>query len=386
MWLLLTLLIATGGVVDGTSEINSYDALGNLLTETDRGGRITRHEYDLVNRNVRTLHADGTQSRRAYDRLDRLVLEIGRGGAETRYEYDQAGRRTAEIDNDGNRTEYAYNQYGALIRFTDARGHTTHYEYDEKLRPITTILPDGARLTATLDALDRKSSETNALGHQTRFAYDAVGNLVRVVDALGGVTEYSYNANDQLLEATTAGETTAYSYDANGNQIQSWSAAGLLFYDYDAENRLTGVRGEDWSMDLEMDVDVDGMRHAKTVDGVRQDFLVDPNRAFPEVIERDEGGNRETYVYAAERLTRHDGTTTTHYLADAQNSIRAAGNESGTLLNSGHYTAYGIPSDPAEFGYTGEAYDSESGLLYLRARYYDPAGPFHWHGPVFCHR
>ena len=387
----------------------NYTAAGQRETVADQRG-ITRYSYDLNDRLIALTYPDGEWIRYAYDGAgNRTLLETAH--QRVTYAYDALNRMVRVTDSQGGTTHLDYDAVGNLLRQRHGNGMTATYRYDAINRLLGLAYHDDAgqilfsqdfsldaagnrvavqesgdrRVTYQLDALQRLVEERveDPLGTRlTQYTYDPVGNRLREVED-GRHTDYSYNANDQLLERTTAGETTAYSYDANGNQTQSWSAAGLLFYDYDAENRLIGVRGEDWSMDLEMDVD--GIRHAKTVDGMRRDFLVDPNRAFPEVIERDEGGNRETYVYAAERLTRHDGTHTTHYLADAQNSIRATSKESGTLLNRGHYTAYGIPSHPAEFGYTGEAYDSESGLLYLRARYYDSTtGRFLGMDPFFA--
>src|SRR5206468_3352118 len=49
-----------------------------------------------------------------------------------------------------------------------------------------------------------------------------------------------------------------------------------------------------------------------------------------------------------------------------------------TVVNTYDYDAYGIPTTTTgstynPFGFSGEYLDYESGLIYLRARYYDPA-------------
>jgi RHS repeat-associated protein len=73
-----------------------------------------------------------------------------------------------------------------------------------------------------------------------------------------------------------------------------------------------------------------------------------------------------------------------YYLSDGQGSIRLLRNSVSQLKASYSYDAYGsqhctMPGGPTEcdantpFGYTGQYQDQESGLLYLRARYYDPA-------------
>jgi RHS repeat-associated protein len=59
-------------------------------------------------------------------------------------------------------------------------------------------------------------------------------------------------------------------------------------------------------------------------------------------------------------------------------SIRALSDGSGAVVRTADYDAYGqvvstSGSTSTPFGYAGEYTDAESGFLYLRARYYDPA-------------
>jgi RHS repeat-associated protein len=59
-------------------------------------------------------------------------------------------------------------------------------------------------------------------------------------------------------------------------------------------------------------------------------------------------------------------------------SIRALTNGSGAVVRTADYDAYGqvvstSGSTSTPFGYAGEYRDTETGFLYLRARYYDPA-------------
>jgi RHS repeat-associated protein len=74
------------------------------------------------------------------------------------------------------------------------------------------------------------------------------------------------------------------------------------------------------------------------------------------------------------------GTTGTayYYHADQLGSVRAVTNQAGTVVNTYAYDAYGTTTASSEtvanpFRYAGEYQDAETGLYYLRARYYDPA-------------
>ena len=77
-----------------------------------------------------------------------------------------------------------------------------------------------------------------------------------------------------------------------------------------------------------------------------------------------------------------------YYHADHQGSIINLTNSSGTIANSYLYDAYGrtltvFESVSQPFTYTGRELDSESGLYYYRARYYDPnTGRFLGEDPI----
>jgi RHS repeat-associated protein len=67
-----------------------------------------------------------------------------------------------------------------------------------------------------------------------------------------------------------------------------------------------------------------------------------------------------------------------YYHQDRLGSIRALTNSAGSVVNTYEYDAYGQRTSTTgstynPFGYTGEYTDQESGLIYLRARYYDPS-------------
>jgi RHS repeat-associated protein len=69
---------------------------------------------------------------------------------------------------------------------------------------------------------------------------------------------------------------------------------------------------------------------------------------------------------------------TSCYLHDGQGSVRALSDDSGNVTDSYAYTAFGelyaqTGSDINAYLYTGQQFDSLTGLYSLRARYYDPA-------------
>src|SRR5205814_2186996 len=97
----------------------------------------------------------------------------------------------------------------------------------------------------------------------------------------------------------------------------------------------------------------------------------------------DGSGNLEMrYLYGAavdELLARTDsGGATTWYLTDKLGTVRDIVETTGTVLDHLSYDSYGkvltesSAADGDRFKFAGREYDTETGLYYNRARYYDP--------------
>jgi RHS repeat-associated protein len=70
-----------------------------------------------------------------------------------------------------------------------------------------------------------------------------------------------------------------------------------------------------------------------------------------------------------------------YYLSDALGSTVAITNMNAGIIDNNRFAPYGEPLSPvaknsrltnSPWGYTGESHDIEAGLVYLRARYYEP--------------
>ena len=70
--------------------------------------------------------------------------------------------------------------------------------------------------------------------------------------------------------------------------------------------------------------------------------------------------------------------TPSFYVYDGGGSVRQLTNSAGAVTDEYEYDAYGNSftksgTTPNNYLYRGEQYDSDLGLYYLRARYYNPA-------------
>ena len=124
-------------------------------------------------------------------------------------------------------------------------------------------------------------------------------------------------------------------------------------------------------------------RETKDVDGVVTRYIYDNNEVL---VEYDGSGEfLRKFVYGAgidqpvAMITPGvppQGDQWHYYATDAQGSVVALNNGGHTIEETYRYTAYGQPETPSALGnpylYTARRYDTETGLYYYRARYYDP--------------
>ncbi|MBI9051562.1 MAG: RHS repeat-associated core domain-containing protein [Anaerolineaceae bacterium] len=83
------------------------------------------------------------------------------------------------------------------------------------------------------------------------------------------------------------------------------------------------------------------------------------------------------FLYCNTVVAQVSETQTGYYLPDVLGSVRQMVDDEATLQLAHSFTPFGEELEKfgdaeANFGYTGQKYDAQTGLLYLRARYYAP--------------
>ncbi len=253
-----------------------YEAVGNQVLVTDTLGRVTRTEYDALNRpvTVTTNYVDGVYDPArpdedlvrvtTYDAAGRVSRVTDHASRITLYEYDAAGRLITTTDPLSGTTVTRYDALGRRVETVDAEGNVTRYEYDAAGRQVTVTNALSGTTVTHYDALGRRVAETDPLGHTTVYTYDAAGRLIAQADPLGNVTRYGYDALGRRTVVTDAdgvavysfydplgrlvrtcdalNHCTEYAYDALGNRTVMTDANGIATrYEYDDVGRLTAV-------------------------------------------------------------------------------------------------------------------------------------------------
>jgi RHS repeat-associated protein len=215
----------------------------------------------------------------------------------------------------------------------------------------------------TYDDLNRLTAADYNNGMYYHYEYDAAGNRLQQVSAFLAdpvTTAYTYDDANRL---TTAGGQT-YSFDANGNLLSD----GTYTYTYDTANRLVGVATTATAVTYRYNGD--GNRLQQSSNGVDTNYTLELNSGLSQVLA--DGTN--TYLYGMNRIGMSNTTGNYLYEYDALGSVRQMENIAGLTLAES-YDPYGnviLSSGQAGiYGYTGEE-QSSNGLVYLRARTYQP--------------
>ena len=235
------------------------------------------------------------------------------------------------------------------------------------------VMPLTRTIVYTYDKLSRLTGAGYSSGESYQYSYDPVGNrLQQIIN--GDTTDYLYDAANRL--AVVDGQ--AYSFDANGNLLTT----GVMTNTWDAANRLIGTEGNETALQPIYNGIND--RVGQTVGTTTTtNFALDVAAGLPEVIYTSEGN---VYLHLPGVIMTESSTGEVRYLlSDGLGSVRQAMDENGAVVAYNEFDPYGNPvqngSEP--YGYTGEWWENDVGLLHLRARWYSPeTGTFLSRDPV----
>lgn len=180
----------------------SYDAVGNLLSQTEPKGNATpadandftyRFAYDEVNQLLRATDAAGNQITAEYDDVGNLVKQVDARRSKTpdttdfttRYVFDANHQVVETVDAAGNSAKTRYDRDGNVVASTDEEGNETLLTLDERGMQTEVRSPH------------QRNDDGSIRYFTTRYSYDQVGNLTRTVNPRGVDTP---EANDFVAE------------------------------------------------------------------------------------------------------------------------------------------------------------------------------------------
>jgi RHS repeat-associated protein len=371
----------------GNTITNTFDILGRLATKSPQGQAVATYAYDLANRqlSVSTPVVTGDPSSGTFS-----------------YGYDTAGRMISETNPQSQVISYQLDANGNHTKITYPSGYYATYVYDQ-LDRLTDIKLNGTTTSAVTfgyDQLSRRTSKNYANGANTSYTYDLGNNLLTMNIAFVGSAAnwtYTYNKVHQMLTQNCSDTTYLWrptvgtvTYAA-ANNLNQYSTIGGLAATYDNQGGLATYNGWTYTYNTE------GMLSTASKTGASASFVYDGSLRQ---IQKTVGSVKTKYVYSGPHMMEeYDGTagtlntryvfagaeepvlqmnsagTVTYIHHDHHDSVIAQSGSTGAVGNRYNYGPFGESAalSGTTIGYTGQRFDSETGLYHYKARFYLPS-------------
>lgn len=337
---------------------NTYDAAGNLKTVTSPAtSYVTDISYNTFNQRTKITLGNNVSTAYTYDLNSFRLSQIC-----TRLTLDCSD--PASTPTTLQKISYGYDAVGNVTTMADGVNATNSQ-------------------TFTYDDLNRLKTATGPYGNftNTPYQYDPIGNMT--YNPLVGNYTYPQSGIASVRPhavQTAGGSGNVYSYDDNGNMTSgpSYDASGNLIsatartFTYDMENRPTTIVNN--GVQVTMAYDYKGSRVKRMAAGVTTYYI---GRIYEK-----KGNAAIKYIFAGTTrvaMKSSDGSIY-FYHSNHLDSTHLMTNTAGTKVEEIRYTPFGggfALSDSGEINvnhkYTSQEFDSEAGLYYYKARYYDSA-------------
>jgi RHS repeat-associated protein len=364
-------------MIDGTGEtVNTYDQL-DRVTEAQNGHKETvSYKYDLANELTTITYPSGKSITRTYDKAGRLEAVTDWLEQTTKFDYnpDSEPTSTSFPSTTGDEDTYAYNEADQMSEVKMAKG-------TESLATIAYARDnDGQVKTATSKGLPGEEKPAyeydpnNRLvkGSGLAYEYDGADNPTKE-----GSSAYTYDADSEL----ETGPSMKYAYNEAGQRTASTPTMGsATSYGYDQAGNLTSVtrpkEGEKAAIEDTYTYDGNDLRASQTLKGIATYLTWDTAEPLPLLL----GDGTNSYIYGPGSLPFEQistGGTVSYLHHDQQGSTRLLTGSAGTVTGKCTYGAYGTPTCEGTvttpLGYDSQYTSGDTGLVYMRARTYDPA-------------
>ena len=183
-----------------------------------------------------------------------------------------------------------------------------------------------------------------------------------------------------LVHSVFAG--CVFSYDSNGNLLTDTQCNQ---YQYNAQNQLVDFKDSKNKQTYQYDYNANGLRQSKVYNDIKINFLYDGSRKITDSIEVGKNISSAYLQHEVRYVAQASNTTTQYYAKSNHNQTNLLLNAKLAITGSYNYTPFGqaraftkqqTPNADPIFNnpltYDGEYQDAESGLIYLRARFYNP--------------
>jgi RHS repeat-associated protein len=328
---------------------------GQLNYEQDTNGNRVTLGYNAQNQLVTLTYSSASDSSEPTGQIaltyrNGVVSQIADGtGNMWTYNYNSTGHLQSVVAPRNLTTSYSYDTgsnpetEGTLLSVTYSDGSQTNFTYDTQGRLASTSSNDGADTITFAYPGEAEVTGTDAAGHQATAWFNDLGLAARVEDPLGGLSNYLYDPNGNLVSFTDAtGKNYHYTYDGNGNLAQIVDPLGhAVRMTYGSLSNLTTITDAGGNLTQYGYDPAGNLLNIAYPDGTKQSFSYDPLGNMSEMIERN--GDPMNFRYNAQGLVTQESfadKTSESFAYDAHGNLvnaktfDAQGNVTGTTTLS----------------------------------------------------
>ncbi|GAM22736.1 hypothetical protein SAMD00019534_059110 [Acytostelium subglobosum LB1] len=361
----------------GQVTIYTYDVFGRLVSAQVQGSTTQLVTLSYFSKDDSPVHSGKLKALSIGNGQEHQYLYDGFGSLEEHSIYDTTPDRTSMVSSQRNTYDVVTRnivstEFISLAYPNDeSMNYTVSYVYDDLNRMLkaTKVYLSGVQTVSSYkyDSANNVIAETieGPTITETNYTYDLDNKLIQTMDVQSGVTKnLTYDTNGNL---TDDGRGSTFTYNLN-NQLVSYQFQGMppVTYTYYA----------------------DGSRASKSTGGRTIRYYYD-GAALPNLVNEVLDSQYTTYLMnGSSRYSRivhnpEDLQSSAQFLISNNKDIVIVLDESNLLEASYQFDPYGaeqldqlaftltLADNP--FRYTGEYTDMESGLIYLRSRYYNPS-------------
>ena len=286
-----------GGQVTGEVRTVSYtyDANGNVLTETDADGNVKAYTYTARKQKETETDPMGGVITYVYDRNDKVIKQTDAMGFAVEYKYDDLGRLSQAVlpevseGKDKRIITITYDKNGNALNMSEPGVKFTEWTYDSRNRKLTeSVSGEGC------EPINRS------------WTYDNVGNIKILTEGCLETT-YTYDCLNNLLETDFPdGQKEIQEYDKLNRVVKITNAAGSYkTFEYNSLNLVTRQKDEaDKYTDFRYDVWCNQTwRNENNREGSGDQIWDITYNAFGQpVLEEKNDGTQWSYEYNARGL------------------------------------------------------------------------------------
>ena len=360
-----------------------------------------------------------------YDGKGRLSTRADSIGT-TYYGYDANNNRTSVSEN-GLTNTWTYDAYNHVSGYRDVYGNLIQYRYDANGNVTNLIYPGGKNVFYSYDSNNHLTNVTDWAQRKTSIGYDLAGHVTAITRPNGSYRTIGYDVAGQatniMEQMSNSLPIAIFNFNWTNSGSMAWEFAAPLPHTatvptrtmtYDDDNRLATFNGSSVTSDLDGNLtsapltngtfasyvydarnrllnaggvtniyDAMDNRIGQTVGTNTTVFVVDPSAKLPQVLMRIKNGVTNYYIYGAGLLYQitetATATNTLTYHYDYRGSTIALSADNGIVTDRIEYSAYGLTTyhvgltdTPFLFNGRFGVQTDANGLLYMRARYYNP--------------